>query len=93
MDELRYGDLVRIGWFLLWRGVGSFLILLIIVNQVVLFLNPGLTRTEPSLWAFLLPLLITVLLSLCVVMPLVARALLRKRFARFELRLIGLPIP
>jgi hypothetical protein len=87
-DEPRYRDAVIIGWSLLWRGTGSFLLLLFLANLAMMALLPELTRTGPSLWALLLPLGAVSALSALAVMPLVVRHLLRKRFTGFHLEFI-----
>ena len=53
--EPTYEELLRMGWALFWRGVGSFIILLFGVNILILLLVPELTRTEPSFWVAVLP--------------------------------------
>lgn len=88
MDEPTYLESLKIGWMLLWRGIGSFLALLMVLNQLVLSLTPELTRTEPSLWASFLPLLTAAAVSLFIIMPILVRSLLHKRFRGFEVRLI-----
>jgi hypothetical protein len=87
-DEPRYRDAVIIGWSLLWRGTGSFLLLLFLTNFAVIGLLPELTRTGPSLGALLLPLVAVSTLSALAVMPVIVRRLLRKRFAGFHLDFI-----
>lgn len=87
-DEPRYRDAVIIGWTILWKGVGSFLLLLFLTNLAVIALLPELTRTGPSLWALLVPLAVVTAVCTGAIMPLVVRSLFRQRFGGFHLELI-----
>lgn len=84
----RYWETLRIGWRILWQGVGSFMALLFILNLLLLTWLPELPRTTPSFWAWSLPLLVVSVIALFVFMPLVVRALLTKPFRGFRLRII-----
>ncbi len=53
-----YSESLRIGWTLLWRGTGSFVLLLTFCNMVLFGVLPELARSIPSWWASLLPLVI-----------------------------------
>jgi hypothetical protein len=79
-EEPNYREAVAIGWRILWRGVGSFLLLLFVANLAVFALLPELTRTAPSIWALLL--------SAACVMPFVVRGLLRTPFRNFHLEFV-----
>ena len=76
------------GWALFWRGVGSFFLLLIGANTLVLLLIPELTRTSPSLWVALLPITMVTLLCTFLVMPFVARRLVRIPFRGFHVEFV-----
>ncbi|MEP6888416.1 MAG: hypothetical protein ABI945_08855 [Nitrospirales bacterium] len=88
VEEPTYRESIQIGWTLLWRCLGGFLVLLFAVNLLVLYFIPELTRTEPSLWISLLPVGVAALVSLFVIMPVIIRAMLSKSFHGFHLRLI-----
>ena len=87
-EEPTYVESIRVGWLLLWRGVGGFLVVMFTLNVLLLSLTPELSRSEPSPWAALLPLVSTTVLSLFVIMPMVVRALLQKQYRGFRLQLI-----
>ena len=84
----RYWEALRIGWRILWQGVGSFMALLFILNLLLLTVLPELPRTTPSLWAWSLPLLVVSVIALFVFMPLVVRGLLKTPFRGFRLRIV-----
>jgi hypothetical protein len=83
-----YGVLVLIGWRILWQAVGSFLLLLFLANLALLSLLPELTRTGPSLWALLSPLLVVTVIVALLVMPVVVRALFTTSFSGYRLQLL-----
>ena len=89
MGVPRYRVLVLIGWRIRWQAVGSFLLLLFVANLVLLSWLPELTRTGPSLWALLLPLITVTGLVAFLIMPSVVRALLNKSFAGVRLRAVS----
>jgi uncharacterized protein (DUF983 family) len=76
------------GWALFWRGVGSFVLLLFGTNILILLLMPELTRTGPPLWVALLPLTLVTLLCTFLVMPFVARTLVRTPFRGFHIHFV-----
>jgi hypothetical protein len=84
----RYWEALRIGWRILWQGVGSVMVLLFILNLLLLTWLPELPRTTPSLWAWSLPLLVASVIALFVFMPLVVRSLLTKPFRGFRLCIV-----
>ena len=86
--RLSYREALAIGWRLFWQGAGGFLLALMAANLVVLGSLPELTRTGPSWWALMLPLLAATGLSVFVWMPLVARSLVAARFRTFRLDLV-----
>lgn len=87
-DAPTYQESVRIGWTVLWRCLGGFLALLFAVNVLILSAIPELTRTEPSLWISLLPIVVAAVILLFVIMPAIVRAILSKSFHGFHLRFI-----
>ena len=76
------------GWTLFWRGVGSFVLLLLVVNLALVWWLPELSRTSPSLWIALLPLVIVTLLCTFFVMPFVVRTLVNRHFRGFHVQFI-----
>jgi hypothetical protein len=86
--EPTYKELLRLGWALFWRGVGSFILLLFGANVLIMLLMPELTRTGPSLWAALLPLTLVTALCTFLIMPLVARKLVRTSFRGFHVQFV-----
>jgi hypothetical protein len=87
-EEPTYDELLRMGWALFWRGVGSFVLLLFGANFLVLFLMPELTRAGPSVWVALLPLGMVTLLCTFLVMPFVVRRLVRTPFRGFHVQFV-----
>lgn len=83
-----YRVLVLIGWRILWQAIGSFLILLFLANLALLSWLPELTRTGPSLWALLIPLLSVTVLVAFFIMPAVVRGLLTRSFGGFRLQAV-----
>jgi hypothetical protein len=83
-----YWETVVIGWRILWQGVGSFLLALFFANVAVLSFLPELTRSGPSVWALVFPLLAVTTLSLFVLMPLVVWTLVMKPFRTFHLEFV-----
>lgn len=83
-----YFESLRIGWTLLWRGTGSFLLLLILCNILILTVLPELQRTGPSLWATLFPLAIVTCIAAFGIMPFVVRTLLTGSYSGFRLQLV-----
>jgi hypothetical protein len=88
MQQPTYDESLRLGWAVFWRGVGSFVLLLFGVNIVLIWLLPELTRTSPSLWIAMLPLVIVTLLCTFLVMPFVVRTLVTTRFRGFHVQLV-----
>lgn len=83
--NLSYWETVAVGWRILWQGIGGFVLILFLANLLLLSVLPELTRTGPSYWALLVPLLTAFVLSLFVVLPLVVRGLIRGPFGTFRL--------
>ena len=86
--EPRYREAVLIGWSILWRVAGGFLVLLVLTNLTILALLPELTRTGPSLLALLIPIAASTVAAALIVMPLVVRRIIRKSFPGFRLDLL-----
>lgn len=84
-----YRVLVLIGWRILWQAIGSFLVLLFLANLALLSWLPELTRTGPSLWALLIPLLTVTTLVALLVMPAVVRGLLTRSFGGIRLQAVS----
>jgi hypothetical protein len=82
-----YSESLRIGWTLLWRGTGSFMLLLILCNILILTALPELQRTGPSLWATLFPLAIVTCVATFGIMPFVVRTLFTRSYGGFHLQL------
>ncbi len=80
-----YDELVRLGWALLWRGVGSFVLLMFAGNVALLMVFPELARTVPAVWVALLPLAFATVVSAFLIMPLVVKRLMKAPFKGFHL--------
>ncbi len=87
-EEPTYRESVRVGWALFWRTIGSFMLLIFLLNGLLLFLLPELTRTGPPLWVALLPFFIVTMVCTFLVMPYVVRTLLRPSFRGFHIRFV-----
>jgi hypothetical protein len=83
-----YWESLKIGWAIFWRTAGSFLALLVSFNVGLFFLFPELSRTSPSVWMALIPLLVVSGLCIFLVMPHVARGLVDHRFRGFRFTFI-----
>ena len=83
--SLTYWEMVAVGWRILWQGIGGFVVTLLLGNLILLSVLPELTRTDPSYWALLVPLLTALVLSLFVVLPFVVRGLIKGPFGTFRL--------
>ena len=83
--KLSYWEMVAVGWRILWQGIGGFVLMLFLGNLFLLSLLPELTRTGPSYWALVVPLLTALIFSLFVVLPLVVRGLIKGPFGTFRL--------
>ena len=83
-----YIESLKIGWAIFWRTAGSLVALLFILNLGLLFLFPELSRTGPSLWIALAPLMVVSGLCIFLVMPHVARVLVDRDFRGFHLLFI-----
>jgi FtsH-binding integral membrane protein len=88
MKRLTYWESVSIGWRILWQAIGGFVLALFLSSMAVLTLLPELTRTGPSYWALVVPLVIAFVFSLFVMLPLVVRGLINASFGTFRLVVI-----
>jgi uncharacterized membrane protein len=88
MKPLTYWESVSIGWRILWQAIGGFVLALFLSSMAVLGLLPELTRTGPSYWALVVPLVIASVYSLFVMLPLVVRGLINASFGTFRLVVI-----
>lgn len=80
-----YIESLKIGWAIFWRTAGSLVALLFMINLGLLFLFPELSRTSPSVWIALVPLMVVSGLCIFLVMPHVARVLVDRDFRGFHL--------
>jgi hypothetical protein len=83
-----YSESLRIGWTLLWRGTGSFVLLLTLCNILILAVLPELQRSVPSLLALLLPLVLVTCVATFGIMPFVVRTLFAGSYGGFRLQLV-----
>lgn len=83
-----YAEATRIGWTILWRGVGSVILVLTLVNAFIIYSLPELTRTGPSLIATLFPIILTALFGTFIIMPWVVRYLCTTSYTGFQLQLV-----
>ena len=79
-----YTESLKIGWAIFWRTTGSFFALLFGINVGLLFLFPELSRTGPSPWVALVPLMVVSGLCIFLIMPHVARVVVDRRFRGFH---------
>lgn len=82
-----YSESIRIGWSILWRGTGSFVLLLSLGNIVMSAVLPEFEHGVPSLWATLLPLGIVTCVATFGIMPYLVRALFTGSYSSFRLQL------
>ena len=85
MKRLTYWESVWIGWRIIWQAIGGFVLALFLSSMALLGLRPELTRTGPSYWALVVPLVIALVFSLFVMLPLVVRGLITASFGTFRL--------
>ena len=82
-----YRESIRIGWTILWRGVGSIILLLTLINAMIILNLPELARTSPSWGAIFFPLILTALVGTFVIMPWLVKHLCSTSYSGFRIRL------
>lgn len=83
-----YRESIRIGWTILWRGVGSIILLLTLINAMIIMSLPELARTSPSWGATLFPFILTALVGVFVIMPWLVKHLCSTSYSGFRLQLV-----
>lgn len=83
-----YRESVRIGWTILWRGVGSIILLLTLINAMIIVSLPELARTSPSWGAIFFPFLLTGLVGAFVIMPWLVRHLCTSPYPGYRLHFV-----
>jgi hypothetical protein len=86
--EPTYWESMRIGWTILWRGVGSVVLLLTLVNALIIVSLPELARTSPSWGALLFPFALTTLIGAFGIMAWLVRHLCTTSYPGFRLQLV-----
>jgi hypothetical protein len=86
-----YWESIRIGWTILWRGVGSVVLLLTLVNALIIVSLPELARTSPSWGALLFPFALTAAIGAFGIMPWLVRHLCATCYPGFRLQLVHEP--
>ncbi len=86
--EPTYWESIRIGWTILWRGVGSVVLLLTLVNALIIMSLPELARTSPSWYALLVPFTLTAVIGAFAIMPWLVRHLCTTSYPGFRLQLV-----
>lgn len=89
--EPTYWESMRIGWTILWRGVGSVVLLLTLVNALIIVSLPELARTSPSWGALLFPFALTAAIGAFGIMPWLVRHLCATCYPGFRLQLVHEP--
>ena len=88
MDRLTYVELVRVGWMLFWRTISGFLLVTYGATSLLFVAMPDITRSAPSFWITLIPLVAGTVLSVFAFMPMIVRQTLRKPFRGFRFQVI-----
>lgn len=83
-----YWEALRIGWTILWRGVGSVVLLLMLVNGLIIISMPELSRTSPSWGAAFYPFALASLIGAFGIMPWLVKCLCTISYPGFRLRLV-----
>lgn len=81
-----YRESIRIGWTILWRGVGSIILLLTLINALIIMGLPELARTSPSWGAIFFPFLLTALVGVFGIMPWLVKHLCSTSYSGYRLR-------
>ncbi|OQW32271.1 MAG: hypothetical protein A4E19_19770 [Nitrospira sp. SG-bin1] len=87
-----YWESIRIGWTILWRGVGSVLLLLMLMNGLIVTGWPELSRTSPSWGAILFPFVVTAFIGAFGIMPWLVKSLCTASYPGFRLQFTHEPI-
>ena len=82
-----YGESIRIGWTILWRGMGSLLLLLMLINNLIITSFPELLRTSPSWGVVLFPIAVTILIGAFGIMPWLVKSLCTTSYHGFRLQM------
>lgn len=85
--EPTYRESIRIGWTILWRGVGSIILLLTLINAMIILNLPELARTSPSWTAIFFPFILTALVGAFIIMPWLVKHLCSTSYSGFRIRL------
>ncbi|MGE0645987.1 MAG: hypothetical protein AB7P24_20225 [Nitrospira sp.] len=83
-----YRESIRIGWTILWRGVGSIILLLMLINAMIIMSLPELARTSPSWGAIFFPFVLTALVGVFVIMPWLVKYVCSTSYSGFRLHLV-----
>jgi hypothetical protein len=83
-----YWESLRIGWTILWRGVGSVTLLLMLINGLIITGLPELSRTSPSWGASFFPFSLATLIGAFGIMPWLVKRLCTMSYPGFRLRLV-----
>jgi hypothetical protein len=81
-----YWEAMRVGWTILWRGVGSVLLVLMLMNGLIIASLPELSRTGPSWGAVLVPFAVTLVVGAFVIMPWLVKCLCTTSYPGFRLQ-------
>lgn len=88
-----YWESIRIGWTILWRGMGSLLLLLMLINRFIITNFPELLRASPSWSVVLFPITVTALIGAFGIMPWLVKSLCATSYPGFRLQLRHEPPP
>lgn len=86
-----YGESIRVGWTILWRGMGSLLLLLMLINRFIIISFPEFLRASPSWSVVLFPITVTALIGAFGIMPWLVRRLCATSYPGFRLQLTHEP--
>ena len=83
-----YWESLRIGWTILWRGAGSVMLLLMLINWLIITGMPELSRASPSWGALFFPFSLATLIGAFGIMPWLVKCLCTTSYPGFRLRLV-----
>ena len=86
-----YWESIRVGWTILWRGVGSVMLLLMLINGLIIASLPELSRTSPSWGAVVFPFAVTAFIGAFGIMPWLIKYLCTTSYPGFRLQLMHEP--